>query len=83
MGEVKYGAGSLLFGLWAEDMHLRMDGFFGCRDEERWGGVPCRQGVFYKVGRLNRRNGGEKKKCFLLIAFCAREELWGFLQTSG
>lgn len=22
-------AGSLLFGLWAEDMHLRMDGFFG------------------------------------------------------
>lgn len=45
--------------------------FFGCRDEERWG-VPCRQGVFYKVGRLNRRKGSEKKMLSIDCFLCQR-----------
>lgn len=45
--------------------------FFGCRDEERWG-VPRRQGVFYKVGRLNRRKGGEKKMLSIDCFLCQR-----------
>lgn len=46
------------------------------------GGCPAGRGSFTKWGHWT---GGKavKKKCFLLIVSCAREELWGFLQTSG
>lgn len=60
-------AGSLLFGLWAEDMHLRTDGFLGSQSGMRvgdgrggeGGGLPCRQRVGMGGGGSFSEWGGQ------------------------
>lgn len=56
--QVLYGdkAGSLLFGLWADDIHLRMDGFW----MRRGGGSPAGRGSFSKQGDLVERDRREE-----------------------